>query len=57
MKRYMNLDTGEIWTEEEIRFEYNREQNLQETYSSFKKYLEYLLDLGKQKIGGIEEHN
>lgn len=57
MKEYKNLDTGEIWTEEEIRFEYDHDQNLQETYSSFEKCLEHLLDLGKQKIGGIEELN
>ena len=52
---YRNFDTGEIWTEEEIREAYECESDLQENYETFEEYLEYLLHLGKQAIGGIVE--
>ena len=52
---YKNFDTGELWTEEEIREEYNAEEGLAESYGTFEDYLEYLLSLGMQKVGGIVE--
>ena len=55
MKEYKNIDTNEIWTEDEIRYEYNHEAELQEQYSTFEEYMDHLLDLGRQKIGGLVE--
>lgn len=52
---YRNFDTNEIWTEEEIREIYDCEESLQDNYKTFEEYLEHLLDLGKQQVGGIVE--
>lgn len=55
MKMYRVIDTNEICSEEEIRasFEhYKREPEIGNT--TFEDYLEHLLDLGRQKVGGIE---
>ena len=55
--RYKNIVTGEIWEESEIResfeqFKYEMEGWEEKT---FDEYMDYLLDLGKQKTGGIVE--
>ena len=55
MKKYRNIDTNEIWMEEEIRAEYDADYELAERYESFEDYMDYLLDLGRQKIGGLVE--
>lgn len=55
MKQYMNFDTGEIWTEDEIREVYEGIPGCIDDYPTFEDYLEYLLDLGRQKVGGIVE--
>ena len=55
--KYMNFDTGEVWTEEEIKEVYEAEYELHEQYPTFEEYLEHLIDLGKQKVGGIVEIN
>lgn len=52
---YKNFDTGELWTEEEIREEYEAEESLKENHETFEDYLEYLLGLGRQRVGGIIE--
>lgn len=52
---YRNIDTNEIWTREEIEEIYNSEESLQEEYGTFDEYLEHLLDLGRQRIGGVVE--
>lgn len=52
---YTSLDTGETWTTEEIEEIYNAEESLHDTYGTFEEYLNHLLDLGRQKIGGIIE--
>jgi hypothetical protein len=52
---YRNIDTNEIWTREEIEEIYNCEESLQEEYGTFDEYLEHLLDLGRQRIGGVVE--
>ena len=57
MKTYKNIDTGESWTADEIREIYEAEESLKEQYSTFEQYLEYLLELGKQKTGGIIENS
>lgn len=56
-KVYKNFDTNEIWTETEIRESYEQlkwEPEL-EQFESFDDYLDYLLELGRQKVGGIVE--
>lgn len=52
---YKNFDTGELWTREEIEAEYNRSPELAEVHGTFDDYLDFLLDLGKQKVGGVVE--
>lgn len=48
-----NFDTGELWTRDEIEEIYNAEESLSEEYGTFDEYLEHLLDLGRQKAGGV----
>lgn len=55
MKTYRNIDTNETWTMEEIEEIYDSEESLQEEYGTFDEYLEHLLDLGRQRIGGVVE--
>lgn len=59
MKRYRSLDTGEIWTEDEIRDEYesifSNDSEFAEKYPTFEDNMEHMLDLGRQRAGGIEE--
>lgn len=52
---YRNIDTNEIWTEEEIKDMFNHEPELHEAYESFEDYMNYLLDLCRQGIGGVVE--
>lgn len=52
---YKNFDTNELWTREEIEAGYNSEPDLIDKYPTFEEYLEYLLDLGRQRVGGIIE--
>ena len=52
---YRNIDTNEIWTADEIREIYEAEESLKEQYGTFEQYLEYLLTIGGQKIGGVVE--
>lgn len=55
--RYRNLDTGEVWTAEEIEKEFNNFRHEMEGWEekSFDEYMEHLLDLGKQGSGGMVE--
>ena len=55
MKKYMNFDTEEVWTEDEIREVYDGIPECIDDYPTFENYLEYLLNLGRQKVGGIIE--
>lgn len=52
---YMSFDTEEICTEEEIRVVYNGEPELLERFPNFDDYMDYLMGLGRDKIGGIIE--
>lgn len=45
-REYINPDTGEIWTEEEIEETYKGIPELQEQWPEFSDYLEYLKDTG-----------
>lgn len=56
MKQYMNIDTNEVWSEEEIRAEYNNfreESEYMNGFESFEEYLEDQLRLGKQGVSGL----
>lgn len=59
MKQYRNIDTNEIWTEDEIRDEYesifSTDSEFAEKYPTFEDNLEHMLDLGRQRVGGIVE--
>lgn len=54
MKKYMVIDTGEIWTEEELKevFEQFRDEM---QYESFEEYMEKMLSQGRQRTGGLIE--
>lgn len=54
MKKYMLFDTGEIYTLEEIHAEYDHFRD-EMTYTDFDDYMDTMLSLGKQKIGGFVE--
>lgn len=52
--RYKDFDTGEEYTLDELKTTYKQfEDEMQ--YDSFEDYLEKMLDLGRQKIGGLVE--
>jgi hypothetical protein len=52
--RYMDFDTGEKYTLDELKAIYKQfEDEMQ--YDSFEDHLEKMLDLGRQKIGGLVE--
>ena len=56
MKTYRDINTGEVWTEDEIRkaFEAFRYE-MKETYDSFEEYMDEMLRLGRDKVGGLVE--
>ena len=54
MTIYMDFDTGEEYTLEELKTIYNQFKDEMQ-YDSFEDYLEKMLDLGRQKIGGLVE--
>lgn len=64
MKKYMLFDTGEVYTLEELKDEYEKFESetvrydpaLDEEvprYEDFDAYMEEMLSLGRQKIGGL----
>ena len=58
MTIYMDFDTGEKYTLDELKVIYHQQEDEMQ-YDSFEDYLEKMLDLGRQKIGGlieIEDH-
>lgn len=52
--RYKDFDTGEKYTLNELKATYKQFENEMQ-YDSFEDYLEKMLDLGRQKIGGLVE--
>lgn len=50
MRKFRNQDTGEIFTEDEIRNIYEGEQCLVENYPTFDEYIGFLLFLGVQDV-------
>lgn len=63
MRTFMNIDTGELWTEDEIRRAYadfqteivGEDEDDGNEYPTFASYLEHLLSMGQQRTGGIAE--
>ena len=52
--KYMDINSGEIWTEDEIRNGFESEPELWDSFNGdFDGYIDFLLDMGAQKIGGI----
>lgn len=54
MMRYKNLDTGEIWSEDEVRKSFEMFAD-EINYNTFEDYLDHLLELGRNKEGGLVE--
>ena len=54
MKKYMDFNSGEIWTEEELREAYD-DFCSEMPYESYDDYIETMLALGAQKTGGLVE--
>lgn len=54
MTIYMDFDTGEKYTLDELNTIYNQQEDEMQ-YDGFEDYLEKMLDLGRQKIGGLVE--
>lgn len=56
MRYYKNEDTGEIWSEEEIRQNYEmfrEESEYMSRFDSFEDYLDEETSLGRSKQGGL----
>lgn len=54
--KYMLLDTGDLYTLDEIRKAYDDfKDEMDQKYVDFEEYLDMLLDLGRQRIGGFIE--
>ena len=54
--KYRNIDTGEIWTLEEVKEAYEDfKSEISDETNSFEDYLDDLLDMGRRKEGGLEE--
>ena len=52
--RYKDFDTGEEYTLDELKATYKQFEN-EIQHDSFEDYLEKMLALGRQKIGGLVE--
>lgn len=55
MRVFKNFDTGDIWTDDEIRSIYNSDYVLTERFKTFEDCLNYLLDLRRRFTGGLTE--
>jgi hypothetical protein len=51
---YMNFDTGRIFSLKELEKAYN-DQKHELDYDTFDEWLDKMLDLGRQKVGGLVE--
>jgi len=54
MKKYRDIDSGEIWTEEEVREQFELLKD-EMSYESFDDYMDNMLSKGRQRITGFEE--
>ena len=56
MRYFKNFDTGEIWTREEIKKSFDAVRyELPDPNMDFDVYLENLLALGRDGVGGLVE--
>lgn len=56
MKGYKNFDTGFYFTLEELKHDFDQYNcEIENRYASFEDFLDEMLSLGRQKIGGFEE--
>ena len=54
--KYKNVDTGEVWTLEEVKEAYEDfKHEIADEAKSFEDYLDDMLDMGRRKEGGLEE--
>ena len=53
MRQFKNIDTGEIWSEEEIRTKYNNFKSESSGFDSFEDYLKDQIRLGKSGESGL----
>ncbi len=51
---YMNFDTGRIFSLKELKEEYAKYRHEMD-YSTFDEWFDKMLDLGRQKVGGLVE--
>lgn len=65
MRKYLVLNTGVVWTENEIRKSFEQfsdeifDENGDRKFDTFEEYLDYELDLGKRGESGfieVEDH-
>lgn len=54
MKKYIIFDTGEIWTEDEIKEQLEMFKDEMQ-YDSFDDYMDDMLSRGRQRTGGMIE--
>lgn len=54
MRKYMDFNSGEVWTEEEIKVEYESFKD-EMSFLSYEDYFEEMLRLGACKEGGLVE--
>lgn len=55
MKKYMDFDSGEIWTLSELEKAFDEQRGELENYENFEEYFDHMISLGMQKIGGLVE--
>lgn len=54
MTTYINIDTNVCYTESELKHDFELFK-AEMQYESFEEYLEAMLDMGKQGVGGLAE--
>ena len=54
MKKYMNFDTHEVYTLEELQHDFELFQ-YETTFADFAEYIENMLALGRAGVGGLIE--
>lgn len=54
MKIYMNFDTGEVFTEDELRNLYGMYRD-EMRHNTFEEYMDYMLLMGRDRTGGLVE--
>lgn len=55
MKVYQNINTGFIWTEKELKDQYDLFYEMRERFPTFEDSLDYLLALGRDRVDGLIE--